>query len=156
MADFGAGHGYFTIPLARTVGGDGKVYALDIQKSVLDIVRAKAKIENLLNIEPVWANLDETGGSKLKDKFIDFVLIASIIFQAEKKENLFLEAYRILRDGGRLAVIEWEETPVGTFGPPSEFRIKKELVKQWSKTAGFSFELEFETGSHHYGLMFKK
>ena len=50
VADFGAGHGYFVIPLARTVGGDGKVYALDIQKEVLEIIRAKAKLEHLLNI----------------------------------------------------------------------------------------------------------
>ena len=89
VADFGAGHGYFTIPMARLVGGDGKVYTIDIQKSVLDIIRARAKVEHLLNIEPVWADLDEPGGSKLKDKFLDFVVIANILFQAEKKRKSF-------------------------------------------------------------------
>lgn len=154
-ADFGAGHGYFTIPMARIVGGDGKVYALDIQKSVLDIIRAKAKIEHLLNIEPVWTDLDEPGGSKLKDKFIDFVVIANILFQAEKKGNLFREAQRILREGGRLAVVEWDETPA-PMGPAMELRVKKDTAKTMAREAGLELEKEFEAGSHHYGLLFRK
>lgn len=155
VADFGAGHGYFTILMARIVGTDGKVYALDIQKSVLDIIRARAKLEHLLNIEPVWADLDEPGGSKLKDKFIDFVVIANILFQAEKKENIFREAYRILRENGRLAVVEWNEvlTPMG---PPLSLRIKKETAKSIALATGFNLDKEFEAGSHHYGFLFKK
>lgn len=155
VADFGAGHGYFTIPMARLVGGDGKVYAVDIQKSVLDIIRARAKIEHLLNIEPVWADLDEPGGSKLKDKFIDFVVIANILFQAEKKEDLFREAYRILRQGGRLAAVEWNEVPTSV-GPPMNLRVKKEAAKSMALTSGLEFAKEFDAGSHHYGLLFKK
>ena len=58
VADFGAGHGYFTIPIARLVGGDGRVYALDIQKPVLEVIRAKAKLEHLLNVELMWVNLE--------------------------------------------------------------------------------------------------
>ncbi len=155
VADFGAGHGYFTIPMARIAGGDGKVYALDIQKSVLDIIRAKAKLEHLLNIETVWADLDEPHGSKLKDKFIDFAVIANILFQAEKKENIFREAHRILREGGRLAVVEWDETPA-PMGPPLNLRVKKDTAKSLATSAGFELEKEFEAGSHHYGLLFKK
>lgn len=155
VADFGAGHGYFTIGMARIVGGDGKVYALDIQKPVLDIIRAKAKLEHLLNIEPVWTDLDEPHGSKLKDKFLDFVVIANILFQAEKKENLFREAYRILRAGGRLAVVEWDDTPA-PMGPPLNLRVKKESAKSLALQAGLELEKEFEAGSHHYGLLFKK
>src|SRR3989338_9848578 len=73
-ADFGAGHGYFTIPIARAVGGEGRVYALDIQKAALDIIRAKAKLEHLLNIDLIWADLDMPHGSRIKDKTLDFVL----------------------------------------------------------------------------------
>lgn len=155
VADFGAGHGYFSIPMARIVGGDGKVYALDIQKSVLDIIRAKAKLEHLLNIEPVWADLDEPQGSKLKDKFIDFVVIANILFQAEKKDNIFREAHRILREGGKLAVVEWDETPA-PMGPQLNLRVKKDTAKGLALQAGFETEKEFEAGSHHYGLLFVK
>ncbi len=155
VADFGAGHGYFTIPIAKIVGGDGKVYAFDIQKSVLEIIRARAKLEHLLNIELVWADLDQPGGSKLKDNFCEFVIMANILFQAENKQGLFQEASRVLQSKGRLAVIEWDETPA-PLGPPLHMRIKKEAVKQWASQTGLAFDREFATGSHHYGLLFRK
>lgn len=155
VADFGCGHGFFTIPLAHAVGGNGKVYAVDIQKEVLDIVRAKAQHENLLNIEFVRADLDQEGGSRLKDKYIDFVLVSNALFQFENKHTILKEAYRLLREGGRLAVIEWNETPA-LFGPPLPLRIKKETVKHMALEAGFEIEREFEAGSHHYGILFKK
>lgn len=155
VADFGAGHGYFTIPMARIVGGDGKVYATDIQKSVLDIIRAKAKLEHLLNIEFIWADLDQPGGSKLKEKFIDLVLIANVLFQAEQKYVVLREAYRILREDGRLTIVEWDETET-PLGPPFTLRIKKEEARTLALQAGFEFDREFAAGSHHYGLLFRK
>lgn len=155
IADFGAGHGFFTIPMARIVGGDGKVFAIDIQKDTLDVVRARAKLDHLLNIEYIWADLDEEGGSRLKNEFIDFVLVSNVLFQAENKAAYIKEARRILRTGGRLAIIEWDETPT-PLGPPIGFRVKKESAIELAQSAGFSLEKEFEAGSHHYGLLFVK
>lgn len=153
-ADFGAGHGYFTIPLAREVGGNGKVYAIDVQKPVLDIIRAKAKIEHLLNIEPIWADLDMPRGSKLKDNFLDFVLISNAFFQSEKKEIMMREAYRVLQEKGKLAVIEWDESY--NFGPSKELLVRKETAKKVAQEAGFELDREFEAGAYHYGLLFVK
>lgn len=152
-ADFGAGHGFFAIPMAKIVGGNGKVYAFDVQKSALDILRAKAKLDHLLNIEPVWADLEQPRGSKLKDAYLDFVLIANILFQTENKQNLFEEAFRLLRPKGRLAIIEWDDTP-SPLGPAA--RVKKDSIKNLSIEAGFTLDREFDAGSHHYGILFKK
>lgn len=155
VADFGSGHGYFTIPMARIVGGDGKVYSIDVQKETLDIIRARAKVEHLLNIESVWADLDQPNGSKLKDRFLDFVLIANLLFQSEHKEILFREAYRILREGGHVGIVEWDETPA-PLGPPQAVRLRKETARRMALEAGFQMDREFEAGNHHYGLLFTK
>ena len=88
IADFGAGHGYFTIPLARATGPDGRVYAIEIQKAGLTVIRTKAKLEHLLHIELVWADLDRPNGSQLKEASVDLVLMANILFQSEKKSDI--------------------------------------------------------------------
>ncbi len=160
IADFGAGHGYFTIPFARAVGGDGKVYAIDIQRSVLDIVRSRARQEHLLNIEYIRADLDRAGGSRLKDKFLDVVFIANILFQAPQKVAFMQEAYRVLRQGGRLIVIEWntgaDGVPGSRIGPDDGARVKKDDVRARASEAGFEMDREFAAGSGHYGLVFVK
>lgn len=154
-ADFGAGHGYFTIPMARAVGGEGRVYALDIQKAALDIIRSKAKLEHLLNIDLIWTDLDMPRGSKLKDKFLDFVLVSNILFQMERKDRLLEETFRVLREKGTLAVVEWDETST-PLGPALGLRAKKADAMRLAKDAGFQLDREFEAGSHHYGLLFRK
>lgn len=153
VADFGVGHGHFVIALARAVGGDGKVYAIDIQKPALAIVENRAKLEHLWNVETVRGDIETPGDSKLKDRFVDFVLAANILFQLENKTALFTEARRILVQNGRLAVIDWDET-LSSLGPPLASRIKKEAMKQLAAAAGFASDREFAAGSHHYGLMF--
>lgn len=155
VADFGAGHGYYTIPLAHLAGSDGKVYAIDIQKPVLEVIRAKAKLGHLLNIETILADLEEENGSKIKEKYCDFVVISNILFQAEKKQNIIREAYRILREGGRLAMIEWDAN-AGNFGPERDSRVSRELARNLALDAGFEFDREFAAGAFHYGLLFKK
>lgn len=155
VADFGAGHGFFTIPIARKVGHDGRVFAIDIQKSELDIVRNKARFEHLLNVEFVWADLDQPRGSKFQDECVDFVIVSNILFQAEQKGMILEEAYRILRKGGRLAVIEWDSTPV-PLGPPMDLRIPKETAEALARGVGFSSTDEFDAGNHHYCLVFTK
>lgn len=156
VADFGAGHGYFTIPSAKTVGGDGKVYAIDIQKDVLEIVRAKAKLEHLLNIEFIWGDIEHPRGSHLKDQFIDAVIMANVLFQIEDKTAALREAFRVLRQGGRLMLIEWSQENASPLGPPKTMRVSKEDAKKIAADAGFTFDHEFQNGSHHYGLLFQK
>lgn len=155
VADFGAGHGYFTILMARIVGADGKIYAIDVQKAALEIIKARAQLEHLLNIEVVWGNLDEKSGSKIKDGYIDFVVMSNILFQADHKNVMLEETYRILRQTGRLAVIEWTQDPT-RLGPPPAMRLNKEEARRLTETAGFEFTKEFDAGKYHYGLLFKK
>lgn len=156
IADFGSGKGYFTIPAARLAGRDGKVYAIDIQDSALDEVRSRAAFEHILNIEYIRTDLDDHEGSHLRDQFIDLVIMANVLFQTEHRDVLLREAWRVLRGGGRLAMIEWDTAVDSPLGPPLASRLKKEAVRGYAIQAGFEYDREFATGPYHYGLLFIK
>lgn len=155
IADFGAGGGYFTIPAARIAGENGKVYAIDVQKQTVNLIRSKANLEHLLNVETVWADLERPQGSHLPAESVDAVIVANILFQAEAKHEVLAEAWRVVKSGGRLAILEWDETSFPA-GPPPEKRMTKGLARRMAEGVGFKLEKEFEAGSHHYGLLFKK
>ncbi|MBI3633752.1 MAG: methyltransferase domain-containing protein, partial [Candidatus Vogelbacteria bacterium] len=107
VADFGTGSGFYAIEAAKRVGEGGKVYAIDVQKDLLTKLKNKAKGEHLSNLEVVWADIDEVGGTKMADLFLDGIIIANTLFQSENKLNVVKEAARILRKGGEVLVSDW-------------------------------------------------
>ena len=157
VADFGCGSGHYVIEAARRVGKSGKVYAIDIQQEMLSFVRSQAKLENLSNIETIWADLEMPNATRLKENSVDIIIISNILFQAENKEQIAKEAFRILKPEGKAAAIEWivENGPVN-FGPAMNNRISPSDAKNLFEKAGFSLEREFNPGEHHYGLIFVK
>jgi ubiquinone/menaquinone biosynthesis C-methylase UbiE len=83
------------------------------------------------------------------------VIVANILFQAEAKAAVLSEAWRVLRSGGMLAVLEWDE-PAFPAGPPAHLRVPKGEARALAEAAGFTFQREFDAGDHHYGLIFTK
>ena len=154
IADFGCGAGFFSIPLGKRLGSNGRVYSLDIRPEALEAVRAKIKLYHLFNIEPSQADLEKERGSGLKSETIDKVIIANILFQAENKKNIVEEAHRILKPGGLAIVLEWNEEEKA--GPVLPNKLHRDEVAEIFKETGLSLVKKFNAGTHHYGLIFKK
>ena len=70
VADLGAGSGAYTIPAAQIVR-EGKVYAIEIQKDLLQRINDEANKKLLSNVETIWGDTERVGGTKLKDGIID-------------------------------------------------------------------------------------
>lgn len=154
LADFGCGHGHFTIPMAVLVGEKGEVYALDVVKETLEAVKNKAELEGISNIKIIHCNLEILGSSKLEDNSIDLVLIRNVLFQSQKKSEIVREARRILKHQGRLALIEWQ--PKASLAPRDTWLISKEQVQNLAETEGLVFNKELGLDEQHYGLVFVK
>lgn len=155
VADFGSGPGFYSIPLAKAVGPNGRVYALDVQKSMLELVRSKARQARLLNIVTMWADLETARGSGLAENTVEVVIISNILFQAENKKEMLTETFRILKPGGKIAVIEWDSSAGGT-GPTSDKIVKREVAETLLVDTGFTRKKEFYAGDNHYGLLYGK
>lgn len=156
VADLGCGAaGYFVIPAAKLVGPQGISYAIDIQKSALDGVKTKAKLEGITNIELIWSNLEIVGAAKIPDGSLDAALIINTLFQSKKKGEILREALRLLKVGGMLLIAEWKRA--GTpFGPALAERVDPEEIKKLTLSLGFKLKEEFEAGPYHYGFIFKR
>lgn len=155
VVDFGAGSGFYTIEAGRRVGDKGVVYAVDVNKDVLDHLAAKAKDAGLNNIDVIWADADEVGGTKLKDSLADAVIISNVLFQSERKENMVKEAGRVLKPGGETLVIDWD-TALPGIGPRVEQVMTAKAAEEVFTKLGFAPLRSFNAGEHHWGMVFKK
>jgi len=162
VADFGSGSGHLAILMAQKIGKEGRLYAVDILEDKLDSVRVRAKAAGLENIETIRANLEVLGSSGLADGSQDMVILINILFQSEKKQDIFAESKRVLKNGGRIVIIDWKKgagaLPAGRqgLGPPDNLRTDEPTMQSILSSAGFSFERNFDTSPFHYGQIFTK
>ncbi len=156
-ADLGTGReARFALAAAKIVGQEGKVYAADIVKSILPAVKSKAAMYGLNNLETVWTDLEIHGAAKaIGDGTLDVAFLVTVLFQSEKHEAIIKEALRMLKSGGRLAIVDWKkmDTP---FGPAAEQRVDPEAIKRICAKLELEFVEEVEAGEYHFGLIFKK
>src|SRR3989338_8669049 len=156
VADFGSGAGYFTILMAKKVGDSGGVTALDIMESALETVRTKASAVGLKNLQTPRGDLEVLGGSALPDNSQNMVLLANILFQSSKKEQIIQEVKRILMPGGSVIVIDWKKEANGGLGPPAELKIDKAELQSMLEKEGLVFVRDIDAGGFHFGFVFKK
>jgi len=111
VADLGAGGGYFTFPIAEQVGETGRVYAIDIDTSLLAYVEHQAGKRGLEQIVTVQAPEDGPG---LEPASVDLVFLSNVFHHLPDPERYFRNARPVLRRGGRLAILEAREGSHGT------------------------------------------
>ncbi len=155
VADLGSGSGHYAKASARAVGESGKVYAVDIQKDMLTRLKNDAGKEGFQNIEIVWGDIEKIGGTKLKDELADTALITNLMFQIGDKASVAKEAYRILKHGGTLLVVDWTDS-FGGLGPHADAIFSEEMAVQTFSEAGFVKQKNIKAGEHHYGIIFSK
>ena len=149
-ADLGCGSGEWVIALAQMLE-NGKVYAIDLLDEPLSSVRSQAAIKGLQNIEIVKSNVEKII-SRLLSNSLDLVLMTNLLFQVDDREGVFKEAARILKSGGKVLVVDWNES--ARIGP--EKKVSAEEIKKVAREAGFSLISEFPAGKFHFGIIFEK
>jgi ubiquinone/menaquinone biosynthesis C-methylase UbiE len=77
VADLGCGSGYYTLALAKFVGREGKVYAVDFKKKCIRALEKKAEKGGFRNIEAHVSSASEV--SFIKDRSLDFVLANGLL-----------------------------------------------------------------------------
>jgi ubiquinone/menaquinone biosynthesis C-methylase UbiE len=154
VADFGSGSGHYVLAIAEWLAGSGHVYAIDVQRDLLKRTQNEATKRGLKNVSVIWTDLERTRSSKIADHHLDVVLISNLLFQLQYKEEVFLEAHRILKTIGKLIIIDWSDS-WGGMGPTKDDVVKKEMALALARENGFELLREFPAGAHHYGLILR-
>ncbi|MBU2509627.1 class I SAM-dependent methyltransferase, partial [Patescibacteria group bacterium] len=134
---------------------DGIVFAVDIQRNVLEQMDKLAKHDQIFNIKPVWADIEKYGAAAIQDASVDLTLLINNLFLVKDYEQLTREMARLAKPGSRIAVVDWKtiDTPLG---PPTDLRISKDEAKKVFDILEFRFIEEFVPGTYHYGLLFER
>jgi ubiquinone/menaquinone biosynthesis C-methylase UbiE len=153
VADFGAGTGFYSKACSSRVGYTGKVYAVEVQKDLVKKLESDIKQWGLSNIECIWGDIEKRGGTKIADSSMDAVIISNVLFQAEDKLGVIDEAKRILKNDGKVLLIDWGGS-FGGMGPNEEHVVTKSTAEELFKKRGFKLEEIISTSAHHYGIIF--
>ncbi|MGB2959410.1 MAG: class I SAM-dependent methyltransferase [Bacteroidota bacterium] len=101
--DLGCGIGYFTIPLARLVGREGVVTAVDIQQRMLDGVSRRAEragVHDRINV-----HLASQFGLNIEGAY-DFALAFWMLHEVPDQDRFLTEVRDVLKPGGRVLLAE--------------------------------------------------
>lgn len=147
IADIGAGTGYFALPLATAAGPQGKVFAVDAQADMLGHLQQKLNSNGAPNIEMVHAEAEATG---LPDASCTVVFLANVWHEFDDRAIVLREARRILKPGGRIAILDWRPDVEREAGPPLDHRISTAVAVSDLQSAGFVRTTHTNTGKYSW------
>jgi predicted methyltransferase len=150
IADLGSGGGYFTFRLSQAAGPAGKVYAVDVDKDMLEDLAERAKKDGYRNVEAVLAKYDDP----LLPEPVDLIFTTNVYHHIEGRAKYFSDAARYLRAGGRIAIVDfngkhWSATFMGHYTPV-------ETVKKEMEEAGYRLERELDFLDRQSFLIYTK
>lgn len=140
VADIGAGTGYHARRIARLVGPEAVVYAVDIQPEMLDMLERRASAAGLDNIRTVLGAADDP---RLPEASLDVAIFIDVYHELEHPHEMIERVERALRPGGRLVLVEYKaegaRIPIHPLHKMTEAQIRTELQRHafvWERTEG--------------------
>jgi ubiquinone/menaquinone biosynthesis C-methylase UbiE len=152
VADLGAASGWFTIRLAQRVGPNGRVYAEDVQRQMIEVIKRRLQRENLRNVEVRLGKADDPG---LPTGMLDAVLIVDAYHEIAEPVALLRNAARALKPRGLIGIVEFTKTGGGP-GPAMEMRVDPDRVIREANAAGLELVKRPDMLRYQYMLIFGK
>ena len=104
VGDVGAGSGYMSLRLARLVGAEGKVYAVDVQPGMLQLLQENAAKAKVMNVIPVLGAFDDP---KLPAGALDLIIMVDVYHEFSQPQKMLQKMREALKPSGRLVLVEY-------------------------------------------------
>jgi ubiquinone/menaquinone biosynthesis C-methylase UbiE len=129
ICDMGCGNGFYTLKLARLAGVKGKVYAVDIQQEMLDMLQRRVKAAKLTNVVPL---LGSETDPRLKENSLDLVLMVDVYHEFSQPEAMLKAIRKSLKLDGRIALAEFRAEDPNVPIKPEHKMSKKQILKEFT------------------------
>lgn len=145
VCDLGCGNGFYTLQLAGQVGPKGKVWAVDIQQEMLDLLVERAESRGVPNIQPM---LGSAISPRLPKGELDLVLIVDVYHEFSHPEQMLKAIRASLGPKGRVALAEYRaedpDVPIKPLHKMSQRQVMKEYKANGFKLVGQFDELPWQ------------
>lgn len=135
VADLGTGTGYFIPHLARAVGEEGRVVAVDIEPAMLNYVRERTEKLGLTSVDTVHAEPDDT---RLQASSVDRILTVNTWHHIPDRGRYAAHLADRLKEDGSVWVIDF--TKAAPMGPPKEHRLRPQVIAGELEEGGLDAE----------------
>ncbi|MCB1275087.1 class I SAM-dependent methyltransferase [Prosthecobacter sp.] len=140
VCDMGCGNGYHTLPLAEMVGATGKVYAVDVQPEMIQMLKANMESKGVTNIVPINSLYHDP---KLPPNTCDMILMVDVYHEFSHPVQMLAGMRAALKPDGLLVLAEYraedESVPIKPEHKMSKAQINKEM-----NANGFKLVREFD------------
>jgi arsenite methyltransferase len=139
VAEVGSGGGYFTFRFADKVGAAGRVYAIDVDKEMLDQLSEDVKEKNVSNVIVHAGGFDDPA---LGDARVDLVFACDVYHHISDPVKYFENAAKYLSPGGRVVIIDFK--PEGFLAGFLGHSSKVEKVEADMRAAHYVLDTKFD------------
>lgn len=140
VADIGAGTGYFSFPIAERVPA-GRVFAVDIQQEMLDIIDERKAKTGITNVDAVLGSITDPN---LPAATVDLAFVVDAYHEFSHPREMGQGIYAALKPGGKLVLIEYRaedaSVPIKRLHKMSQKQTRKEMLAlgfRWEATKDF-------------------
>ena len=152
VCDMGSGNGYHALPMAKAISPGGKVYCVEIQQEMLDMLQKRAEAAGVKNLVSV---LGQPWDPKLPESSCDIILMVDVYHEFSYPPQMLAGMRKALKPGGRIVQVEYraedDEVPIKPEHKMSKVQVKKELTAN-----GFKLVKEFDGLPWQHMMWFEK
>jgi ubiquinone/menaquinone biosynthesis C-methylase UbiE len=127
VADIGAGSGVISLLMAKKIGPNGTVLAVDIQEEMLSVLAKRLKQLNVTNVKPVHGTVKSPN---LKPSTVDLALMVDVYHEFNYPYEMLREISKALKPGGRVVFVEYRKedptVPIKLLHKMTEAQVKRE------------------------------
>lgn len=153
VADIGCGSGYVSRKISKKVGASGRIFGVDIQQEMLDLLAKRMAMFRIANVQPVRGTIMDP---KVPPASCDTMIMVDVYHEFDHPYEMIESMIAGLKHGGRIVFVEYRaedpDVPIKLVHKMTEAQVKKEMTIH----PQLSFSETLEDLPRQHIIIFKK